>query len=130
MIVDTTVFIDWERKHPSETKPWEDRGPVFLSTITAAELLLGIQHANTPKRKAKRRAFVEAILANFSCLPFTLEAARINAEIKSHLIRKGGIIGAHDLLIAATAISHGFSVLTANADEFKRVPGLEVFSLK
>jgi predicted nucleic acid-binding protein len=38
------------------------------------------------------------------------------------------MIGAHDLIIAATALSHGCAVLTTNAAEFARVPGLEVLA--
>ncbi len=40
---------------------------------------------------------------------------------------KGVTVGAHDLLIAATAVQHGFSVLTGNTSEFLRIPGLVVF---
>lgn len=40
--------------------------------------------------------------------------------------------GAHDLIIGATAIRHGFPVLTANFAEFSRMPGLTVleFSIR
>lgn len=41
---------------------------------------------------------------------------------------RGGLIGAHDLWIAATALTHGLSVATGNADEFRRVPGLHVIA--
>ena len=36
------------------------------------------------------------------------------------------MIGAHDLIIAATAISHDFSLLTDNIREFSRIPELRV----
>jgi predicted nucleic acid-binding protein len=36
------------------------------------------------------------------------------------------VIGAHDLIIAATALEQGLSVLTTNAREFERVAGLKV----
>jgi predicted nucleic acid-binding protein len=39
---------------------------------------------------------------------------------------KGQLIGAHDLIIAATAIGHGYPLLTANISEFERISGLEV----
>jgi tRNA(fMet)-specific endonuclease VapC len=41
----------------------------------------------------------------------------------------GKMIGAHDLLIAATALAQGHAVLTQNAKDFKRVPGLTVLTL-
>jgi len=43
--------------------------------------------------------------------------------------RGGEVIGAHDMWIAATALSHGMAVATANAAEFERVPGLAVVTL-
>ena len=38
----------------------------------------------------------------------------------------GQTTGAHDLLIAATALAHGYGVMTDNIRDFERVPGLEV----
>jgi predicted nucleic acid-binding protein len=42
------------------------------------------------------------------------------------LAERGKLIGAHDLIIAATAITHDLSLLTSNSDECSRVPGLKV----
>jgi predicted nucleic acid-binding protein len=44
---------------------------------------------------------------------------------KSSLSAQGQMIGAHDLIIAATAIVHNCAVLTENIKELERVPGLE-----
>ena len=53
-------------------------------------------------------------------------AKRQDAGLHAALIRQGHVIGAHDLLIAATARHHGASLLTDNVAEFSRVPGLKV----
>jgi predicted nucleic acid-binding protein len=50
----------------------------------------------------------------------------MHAEIYGDLSRKGQMIGAHDLIIAATARHHDMSVLTENVGEFSRVEGLHV----
>ena len=50
----------------------------------------------------------------------------LQARLAAHLRRAGLPIGSHDLLIASTAITHGYAVATENAREFTRVPGLEV----
>ncbi|HLH21188.1 MAG TPA: PIN domain-containing protein [Chloroflexota bacterium] len=55
-----------------------------------------------------------------------LVAARVHARIWSDLATIGQPIGAHDLLIAATALAHGYAVLTNNLREFQRVAGLVV----
>jgi len=51
-------------------------------------------------------------------------------EVKSPLIfHNGKMIGAHDLIIAATALRYDYAVLTANLSEFERVPNLNVLPL-
>jgi predicted nucleic acid-binding protein len=52
--------------------------------------------------------------------------ARAHAEVWAELESEGNLIGAHDLWIAATALSHGMDVATANPRDFERVPGLNV----
>ena len=42
------------------------------------------------------------------------------------LMGQGQLIGAHDLIIAATALHHGLTLLTDNVAEFHRVPALNV----
>ena len=46
--------------------------------------------------------------------------------LHAELAKKGQMIGAHDLIIAATAAQHNLPVLTENIDELSRVPGLQV----
>jgi tRNA(fMet)-specific endonuclease VapC len=81
--------------------------------------------ANTEQRKARRSAFVEAVFKLFHPLPFDLEVARVHAQLVSSLGR-GVTLGAFDLIIGATAIRYGFSVLTTNAADFRRMPGCDV----
>ena len=71
---------------------------------------------------------MEYLLSIFPVLPFDLEAARIHAELWAALQRGGQIIGAHDLLIAATARVAGYGVITANSAEFHTFSGLEVIN--
>ncbi|MBL0942172.1 MAG: type II toxin-antitoxin system VapC family toxin [Alphaproteobacteria bacterium] len=129
LILDTCVFIDTERnKKLSHFNLEENDELVFMSSITASELLVGVHLASTEERRLKRSAFVETILSRIPILSFTQETARIHAEIYGFLAKKGKLIGAHDLIIAATAITHGYALLTRNVKEFKRVLGLKVLS--
>lgn len=68
---------------------------------------------------------MEALLSAIPVLPFDLAAARTHAAIAAELARQGCTIGAHDLIIAATAITHGFGVITGSVGDFSRVPGLD-----
>jgi predicted nucleic acid-binding protein len=55
-----------------------------------------------------------------------LNEARIYARIWAQLIKKGVVVGAHDLMIASTCLSLGFSVLTAENRDYKKIEGLSV----
>ncbi len=95
--------------------------------MTVSELLHGV-HRSTGARRARRRAFVEHLLAGIEALPITEAIARVHAEAWADLSRRGEAIGAHDLWIAATALAHGFAVATRNRNDFARVRGLRVLA--
>lgn len=128
VLIDTSVLIDAERRgHPlNEAIGKRDRA---ISVITTSELLHGVHRAPSGAARAQRAAFVEHLLAAIDPLPVTTAVARAHAEIWAELERAGNLIGAHDLWIAATALSHGMDVATTNARDFKRVPGLTVTPL-
>ena len=127
-LIDTSVFITMERQAYSmgDLIAVAADGPVALSVITASELMIGVRRADPLGRRLQREAFVETILDNIPVLPFDLRVARVHAEVSVQLSAAGQIIGDHDMIIAATALAHGYSVLTGNLREFHRVPGLEV----
>lgn len=126
LLVDTSVFVALER---GQTGPaFDSDEQVALCSATASELLHGVHRADASQRREKRRAFVESILARFEVLPIDLPTARIHAQLWADLRSQGQSIGAHDLLIAATAAHHELKILTANVRDFARVPGLMVES--
>ena len=51
---------------------------------------------------------------------------RIYAKVWASLAKKGITVGAHDLIIAATAISLDYTVITSNLRDFERIEGLRV----
>ena len=127
LMVDTNVFIRFEKSGTAiDLSPWEPSERVYASVVTVSELLMGVHRANTEERRRRRAAFVEAVISGVGVLDFAIGCARVHAEIWAELATKGLLIGAHDLIIAATARHHGFSILTDNVDEFSRVPGLRV----
>lgn len=58
---------------------------------------------NTKAHRIKRSVFVETIINEIQTINFTVEIARLHAELCAHLMEQGRFIGAHDLIIAATA---------------------------
>ncbi len=126
ILIDTNIFILAEKNQQAlEISGIAADDAVYISAITASELLVGVHRAEATRR-IRRSAFVEAILQSIPILPFTLKIARVHAELFSYLATHGKLIGAHDLLIAATALAHDCRVLTYNLCEFKQVPGLLV----
>ena len=76
-------------------------------------------------RDARRELFVENILAIVPVAPFDLRVARAHARLRSRLPRAAAV-GAHDLIIAATAVALDFGVLTRDRRSFPRIPDLDV----
>lgn len=131
-LLDTSVFIAIERGQITvdevATLLADDR--VALAALTASELLAGVHLAEPGPRRAQRSAFVERALSAFPIVDFDLPAARIHARTAAELKRAGQTVGAHDLIIAATALANGFEVATLDARSFPRVPNLHVTVLQ
>jgi predicted nucleic acid-binding protein len=97
-----------------------------MASISASELLHGIHRLRASARKIRAEAWVEAILAALPVFPFDLACARAHARLGADLARKGTTIGGHDLIIGATALAHGYSVLTRDRRRFPKIAELEV----
>ncbi len=128
VLIDTSVLINVERRGLPLERALGERERA-ISVITASELLHGVHRAADDRARTRRQAFVEHLISSIEPLPITTPVARAHAEIWAGLERGGEVIGAHDMWIAATAVSHGMDVATANATEFERVPGLTVVAL-
>jgi tRNA(fMet)-specific endonuclease VapC len=130
VLIDSSVLIGQERGHLDLESRLADRGDegFFLSVVTASELLHGIHRAKDSVIRARRSAFVEAVLARFPLLEIDLATARAHAQIGADLMASGTLVGPNDLWLAATCIAHGLSIATGNVREFNRVPGLRVES--
>ena len=129
LLLDTGILISCERAGAAfDFDRWSKHGDAYISAVTVSELLVGVRRATSDKIRTRRSAFVEALIARLPALDFRAEVARLHAEIFAALSVKGELIGAHELLIAATALWHGHVVATTNEGEFGRVPGLTVVS--
>ncbi len=128
LLIDTSVFIHHERGRLDLAPLVEGRGDdeIHVSVITASELLHGVHRARDRTTRARRSAFVEAVLAEFSLLPIDILTARTHARLWGELAEEGMLIGAHDLWLAATCVGRGLTLATGNIREFGRVPGLDV----
>ena len=126
ILIDTDVWVLAEKSGgPLNLTRWSGHGGAYISAVTASELLVGVEQANTPQRRARRSAFVEQLLGAIPVLEFSLAVARTHARMIAAL-PKSKTAGPHDALIAATAIHHGHALLTRNVEDFKIFAGLRV----
>lgn len=120
---DTCSYV-MKRSHPLVLKrlqsiPVDD---VCMSVVTKAELLYGVE---VSPRRAQDAAALAAFLPYVETVDFDDGAALHYAEIRADLNRRGAMIGANDLFIAAHARALGLTLVTNNTAEFERVPNLK-----
>ena len=123
--LDTNICSYILRRHPPgmvERFAALDRRELWLSAIVAAELRVGATKLGQPRFHAA----VEAWLAGFDVRPWPLDVTHHYAQLRTTLERQGKSIGGMDLMIAAHALAEDSALVTNNAREFHRVPGLAV----
>ncbi len=126
LILDSSVLIAAERGNfdlPAFIEAEAPMAPVYISAITASELLHGVERA-TPEHRSRRHTYVEAVLDGTPILPFDLACAREHAKLWAELEAAGNRIGSHDMLIAATCLRFGHRLATLNEKEFSHLEGL------
>lgn len=95
---------------------------LFTSIVVVCELWFGVAR----KRSARLEHAVRSVLGALPIAPLEPGFESHYAELRARLERKGTVIGAMDLLIAAHARALGATLVTGNEREFKRVPQLLV----
>jgi len=95
---------------------------IAISSIVASELLYGAKKKNS-KKLIK---IVDLFLDSFEIYDFDKSAAKEYAKIRVNLEKKGLVIGAYDLQIAAHAKSLNAILVTNNIKEFNRIKGLKL----
>jgi tRNA(fMet)-specific endonuclease VapC len=122
-LVDTNIISDMIRNPYGKVslrvrQAGDDR--VCTSIIVAAELRYGA----AKRGSAKLTTRIEGALDRLDVLSFEAPADRIYRALRARLEKKGRVIRAHDLLIAAHALAVGFTLVTGNEREFVRIPEL------
>lgn len=124
MDTDTCSYI-MKRSHPHllqrlQSVPVAD---VCMSIVTKAELMYGVE---VSPRRAQDASALAALLPYVEAIAFDDGAALQYAEIRADLKRRGEMIGANDLFIAAHARANGLTLVTNNTVEFRRVRHLKL----
>jgi predicted nucleic acid-binding protein len=132
LILDSSVVIGAERRGETVVRLIErvvntsgDQESA-LSAVGLTELVHGLHRANTSALRLLRQSFLDELLADLTVYPYTKETALLAGRLDADQRSQGVAIPFADLLIGATALSLGFSVLSANVRHFRQVPGLSV----
>jgi toxin FitB len=126
IVLDTNALSEALKPSPSEiVLDWlaaQDPREVFITAITQAEVLYGIESLPAGKRKAHLSASVERVFAERfpgRILAFPEEAARLYAKIVTQRDAVGRPISQLDAMIAAIARSQNAAVATRNTRDFE-----------
>lgn len=141
VVIDTSALVAAERRAPAtptRRETWHDvLGPLandvaVLPVAVYAELLVGVELADTPRRAAERRRRIDALIARIPIAEFDAGIAEVWARLFARLSRAGQLIPANDLAVAATALRLGFGVLVGPDDErhFRTIPELRVETIQ
>ena len=125
-MLDTNVCIDYMRGTDQGIKNRllackEDE--LCISSITLSELLYGV---NRSSNLVKNRNALYKLLVKIEVIDYGTEASEFYGIIRNELVRRGMVIGALDMLIAAHAMSNKLVLITHNTAEFGRISGLEI----
>lgn len=126
--VDTDVIVDYLRgREPGKSAftSWMGRAEVFMTSVTAFELLLG---ANLSSKRERRIIEVESLLDQHSILAFTRDSARKAAEKGAELRARGLTVEIRDLFNASICLLRNIPLLTGNKAHYERVKELRVLT--
>jgi predicted nucleic acid-binding protein len=137
LVIDTSALVAIERRAARGATPAEVLAPLVASigeeeaampAIVYAELLAGVELADSERRAAARRRRIEALMAHATLVEFDAAIAPVWARLFATLGRAGRAVPANDLAVAATALHLDYGVLVGPSDErhFRQVEGLRV----
>jgi tRNA(fMet)-specific endonuclease VapC len=132
LVLDSSTIIDAERKQQTVedllTAIRQRFGEVeiVISAVTVAELVHGVERANTPETRQRRRAFIDELKKHVPVQPVTEETGELAGTISGSQASKGFKLPIDDLLIGVAAVELGYAVATLNVRHFEKIPGLVV----
>lgn len=125
-LLDTNICIYVIKKKPPRVLAHFTQqavGEIGVSSITVGELSYGVERS---RDVGKNRNALEQFLLPLTVLPFDQAAALEYGKVRASLAGRGRPIGSLDTLIGAQALAADLTLVTNNARELRRIPGLVV----
>ena len=123
-VIDTDTCSAHIKGHPLvHSRFLQYGGRLYISIVTLGELTIWARRAKAPAKRAKE---VNNLLKSVVPLDATVDVAEKFGEVQAGLMDIGLSAPDLDLLIAATALVHGYTVVTHNTADFANIPGLHI----
>ena len=120
VLLDTTVLIDALRARQNRRVLLAELvgagHTLATAAINIAEVYAGMRLGEEPR--------TEALLSSLTCYPMSGAIARRAGSLKAAYARQGQTLSLADMMIAATALEHGLSLMTDNRKDFP-IPELQ-----
>lgn len=126
IFLDSDICIHFlNGKDPDLVKKFQSQSPrdLKIASVVQAELMFGVQNS---KRVRENGTKLNKFLEPYEIISFDSLAAKIYAQIRYELTKKGALIGPNDFILAATVIANNGSLATRNVGEFKRLANLKI----
>jgi predicted nucleic acid-binding protein len=135
LIIDSSIAVQAERRGDSPAQLIEQIANAFgdqnlaISTIGLTEIVHAIYRSQNDQIRSRREAFIRDLLADIEVIPYMRSTAFLAGRIDGEQRSRGVTIPTAGLLIGATALELGYSVLTMNLRHFRMIAGLTVVNL-
>jgi predicted nucleic acid-binding protein len=114
VLLDTTVLLDVLRAR-------QNRRSLLAELVAGGHVLataaINIGEVYAGMRRGEENT-TEAFLSSLECYPLTGAIARRAGSLKSAWAQKGRTLSLADMMVAATALEHGLSLMTDNRKDF------------
>ena len=122
-LVDANVLSEATKPAPdSKVVEWlrSNEGELAIDPIILGEIRFGIQLLPAGKRRRRLESWFDEGVARIACVPWDAQTGIRWANLLAELRKSGESMPIKDSLIAATALVHGFVVVTRNTHDFRK----------
>ncbi len=134
ILLDTNVVSELMKASPNpNVVQWLDdkiATQIFISSITKAEIELGIALLPDGKRKKTLSEAASNMFNEFEtrCLALDCSAACVYAQVVAKNTRCGNPISVEDAQIASIALDNNFLLATRNTRDFEKINEIKLFN--